>query len=104
LIELHRSGPRFNFQIRQDQRGYIAIEWWDDDFVAVRYASSRGVIVVEAAGNGAETSMILSTARGLYSSPPVRLTLLTAPTATRVPLLWELERHRQVSIQEDNRM
>jgi hypothetical protein len=54
LIELHRAGPRFNFAGRNDQRGYIAIEWWPDDFDAIRYATSRGVIVVEAAGNGAE--------------------------------------------------
>ncbi len=54
LIELHRPGPRFNFQDRQDQRGYIAIEWWPDDFDAIRYATSKGVIVVEAGGNGAE--------------------------------------------------
>ncbi len=54
LIELHRAGPRFNFQGRLDQRGYIAIEWWEDDFAAILYATSRGVIVVEAAGNGAE--------------------------------------------------
>ena len=54
LIELHRPGPRFNFAGRGDQRGYIAIEWWPDDFDAIRYAFSRGVIVVEAAGNGAE--------------------------------------------------
>lgn len=54
LIELHRAGPRFNFQGRPDQRGYVALEWWPDDYQAIRYASSRGVIVVEAAGNGAE--------------------------------------------------
>jgi subtilisin family serine protease len=54
LIELHRPGPRFDFQNRNDQRGYIAIEWWPDDFDAIRYATTRGVIVVEAAGNGAE--------------------------------------------------
>ncbi len=54
LIELHRAGPRFNFAGRPDQRGYIAVEWWPDDFDAIRYASSRGVVVVEAAGNGAE--------------------------------------------------
>jgi hypothetical protein len=55
LLELHRPGPRHNFQVRQDQLGYIAIEWWADDFAAVVFATSvRGVIVVEAAGNGAE--------------------------------------------------
>lgn len=54
LIELHRPGPRFDFAGRDDQRGYIAIEWWPDDFDAIRYACNRGVIVVEAAGNGAE--------------------------------------------------
>jgi hypothetical protein len=54
LIELHRPGPRFNYASRRDQRGYIAIEWWPDDFDAIRYATSRGVIVVGAAGNGGE--------------------------------------------------
>jgi hypothetical protein len=54
LIELHRPGPRNNFEIRDDQLGYIAVEWWPDDFDAIRYAIGRGVIVVEAAGNGAE--------------------------------------------------
>lgn len=54
LLELHRPGPRFNFQLRNDQRGYIAIEWWPDDLLAIQYAISRGVIVVEAGGNGAE--------------------------------------------------
>ena len=54
LIELHRAGPRFAFAARNDQRGYIAVEWWPDDYDAIRYATSRGVLVVEAAGNGAE--------------------------------------------------
>jgi hypothetical protein len=54
LIELHRPGPRHNFQSRDDQLGYIAIEWWEDDFQAILYATSKGIIVVEAAGNGAE--------------------------------------------------
>ena len=38
--------------VRQGQRGFIAIEWWPDDFAAIRYAVNRGIIVVEAAGNG----------------------------------------------------
>lgn len=54
LIELHRPGPRNNFQARQDQNGYIAVEWWPDDFAAILFATSRGIIVVEAAGNGAQ--------------------------------------------------
>ncbi|MFI7000737.1 S8 family serine peptidase [Nocardia sp. NPDC050175] len=54
LLELHRPGPRFNYAGRADQAGYIAIEWWPDDLAAIRYAVGRGVIVVEAGGNGAE--------------------------------------------------
>ena len=54
LLEMHRPGPRFNFATRADQRGYIAVEWWPDDFAAILNATSRGIIVVEAAGNGAE--------------------------------------------------
>lgn len=54
LIELHRPGPRNNFMLRDDQDGYIAVEWWEDDFAAIAYATARGVIVVEAAGNGDE--------------------------------------------------
>jgi hypothetical protein len=54
LIELHRPGPRFGYESREDQLGYIAVEWWPDDYDAIRYALRRGVVVVEAAGNGAE--------------------------------------------------
>lgn len=55
LIELHAPGPRHNFQDRQDQLGFIAVEFWPADFAAIVFATSvRGVIVVEAAGNGAE--------------------------------------------------
>ena len=32
--------------------GFIAIEWWPDDFAAIRYAVEKGIVVVEAAGNG----------------------------------------------------
>ena len=65
LIELHRPGPRFAFAGRpDDQQGYIAVEWWPDDFAAILFATSRGVIVVEAAGNGAQ-----NLDDGLYNTP-----------------------------------
>jgi Subtilase family len=55
LLEMHRAGPRYNFDdTRQDQAGFIAIEWWPDDLAAIQYATAKGVIVVEAGGNGAE--------------------------------------------------
>lgn len=50
LLEIHRQGPGAS-GVGQD--GYIAVEWWPDDYLAIRYATNRGVIVVEAAGNGA---------------------------------------------------
>lgn len=52
LIELHRAGPRSSAST--GQFGYLPIEWWYDDFVAIRYATSKGVIVIEAAGNGSQ--------------------------------------------------
>jgi hypothetical protein len=51
LLEIHRSGPAGN---GQGQFGYIGVEWWPDDLAAIRYAVARGIIVVEAAGNGSQ--------------------------------------------------
>ncbi|WP_336514167.1 S8 family serine peptidase [Pollutibacter soli] len=75
LIELHRPGPRHNFQNRTDQLGYIAVEFWPDDYAAILYAVGKGVIVVEAAGNGAENLSDV-----LYNTRPVGF-----PTTWRNP-------------------
>ncbi len=45
LIELQRTGPRGR---------YLPLEFWPDDFEALRYAISKGIVVVEAGGNGGE--------------------------------------------------
>jgi subtilisin family serine protease len=45
LIELQRTGPR---------RRYLPVEFWDDVYEVIELATARGIIVVEAAGNGAE--------------------------------------------------
>lgn len=45
LIELQGVGPRGRF---------IPVEYWDDIFDAIHAATRRGVVVIEAAGNGAE--------------------------------------------------
>jgi len=50
LLEIHRAGP--NSRRGRGQFGYIAIEWWPADYDAICYAVARGVLVVEAAGNG----------------------------------------------------
>ncbi len=54
LIELHAPGPHYNFEPRDDQLGYVPMEYWQEVFDAIQQASALGLIVVEAGGNGAE--------------------------------------------------
>ncbi len=53
LIELHAPGPHYD-TARDDQLGYVAMEYWQDNFDAILNAWGQGVIVCEAAGNGSE--------------------------------------------------
>lgn len=45
LIELQGGGPRGR---------YLPVEYWDDAFDVISVHTKRGVVVIEAAGNGAE--------------------------------------------------
>jgi subtilisin family serine protease len=45
LIELQATGPNGK---------YVAMQYWDDVFSAIRVATDKGITVVEAAGNGDE--------------------------------------------------
>jgi subtilisin family serine protease len=45
LIELQATGPNGK---------YVAMQYWNDTFQAIRVATARGITVVEAAGNGNE--------------------------------------------------
>jgi len=52
VIELQYPGPRYHYELRDDQLGYIPLEWWPDNQDALRHAVARGVLVVAAAANG----------------------------------------------------
>ncbi|MCK5125946.1 MAG: S8 family serine peptidase [candidate division Zixibacteria bacterium] len=54
VIVIQTPGPRYNFQVRPDQLGYVCIEYHQAEFDAIQYAWAKGIIVIEAAGNGAE--------------------------------------------------
>lgn len=49
LIELHAPGPNAN---GSGQYGYVAMEFWQDNFDVIALATAAGVVVCEAAGNG----------------------------------------------------
>lgn len=49
LIELHAPGPNAD---GNGQFGYLPMEYWQDNFDVIQLATSRGILVCEAAGNG----------------------------------------------------
>ena len=51
ILELHGPGPNAR---GGGQQGYVPMEWWQPEFDAIQHATARGVIVVEAGGNGGE--------------------------------------------------
>ncbi|KAH8595436.1 hypothetical protein B0O99DRAFT_709848 [Bisporella sp. PMI_857] len=51
LLEQHLPGPNAK---GSGQQGYIPIEWWYDTFIAIQEAVAKGIVVVEAGGNGWE--------------------------------------------------
>jgi hypothetical protein len=55
LIELHKGGPRERPNAKlSGSPGSIPIEWWPHNFEVIRDATARGILVVEAVGNGHE--------------------------------------------------
>jgi hypothetical protein len=52
VIELESPGP--NNKDQNLQYGQIPMEWWPDDFVQIWEATKKGIVVVEAAGNGSQ--------------------------------------------------
>ena len=54
LIELHAPGPHFNFESRNDQLGYVCMEYFQANFDVIQQLFLDGIVVCEAAGNGAE--------------------------------------------------
>ena len=53
LLEIHQPGPK-SIPNGKTQYGFIPFEWWPDQLEAVQAAVKKGIIVVEAAGNGAQ--------------------------------------------------
>ncbi|MFP2900831.1 S8 family peptidase [Corallococcus sp. 4LFB] len=92
LIELHAGGPNDGTACtcNTSQCNYIAMEYWQANFDAIRNATANGVIVVEAAGNG--SANLDAAAYGGLFNPATRdsgAIIVGASTATtRVPMCW----------------
>ena len=54
LIEFQMPGPRYNYINRPDQLGCVPPEFFDSIFNQIKYATDKGVIVIEGAANGEE--------------------------------------------------
>lgn len=54
LLEMHAPGPNAHGTDPKSQQGFISIEYWLPEFAAIKYATGKGIHVVEAGGNGGE--------------------------------------------------
>ena len=81
LLEVQRAGPRVDFKEQQNQFGDIPVEWWPCDFDAIKMATTRGVLVVSAGGNGQQ-----DLGDPFYDSSPV--------TSGEFPADWQNPFHR----------
>ncbi len=56
LLEMHGPGPNTTDpDDYSSQQGYVPVEYWQSEFAAIHYAVSKGIYVIEAAGNGGES-------------------------------------------------
>ncbi len=92
LVELHRNGPLGGLTPPpgDEDFGRIAVEFWRAEFDAIQTATRRGIIVVEAAGNG---SMDLDAPRyenrfnrSMFDSGAIMVG--AGVSTTRAPHLW----------------
>ncbi len=68
LIELHAPGPHFAFESRDDQLGYVCMEYWQANFDVIQQLFLDGIVVCQAAGNGAENFGDLSIYGSLFDT------------------------------------
>lgn len=66
LLEIHRPANLLQRPAEShSQWGYLPVEWWPDDLAAIQAVVKKGIIVVEAAGNGSQDLDL-----ELYNSQP----------------------------------
>ncbi len=92
LIELHAQGPSDGTPCtcNTSQCNYIAMEYWQANYDAIKTATANGVIVVEAAGNGSANLDASAYGgrfnRSLWDSEAI---IVGGSTAyTRMPMCW----------------
>ena len=92
LVELHAQGPADGTACtcNTGQCNYIAMEYWQAEYDAVRNATANGVIVIEAAGNG--SANLDAAAYGGRFNPATRdsgaILVGASAGSSRAPTCW----------------